>query len=461
MLSLTAGLGAQGNCSGPPRLIDPPSDMAAAFTVYNDMKNANLNIPESAYSALIRCSSNNNNPSQALELLREMQLFNIKPKLRTFSHLFETLSRNGLYEECFDLFEELTSKYELIPSENDYNNILKSCFHDKNKQKFYYILNSMMEDVLVLQSISSWEVFKEWFSNIEYNYNIYELIPDCHGKIIINDHEYYQLESVTLNECNREALLKQIDSIAHQRCNEIERSTQNLIENNNNNNNNGIINNETNNNNNNSNSNNNNNASFNESVISTIKPENDYVISSENTVKSENTSGLKRKHSHDGTPASLHNINSKTVLQSQVNSNNKHNNNILLWLQFKEWLNDISSKGLYDVVVDGANVGYYKQNFTGAPTHVEYAQIDEMLACLRERGFHPLLILHQRHLQPHSLPAYAKVIVDKWRSLELLYATPCGWNDDWFWMTATVTLRCSVVTNDEMRDHHFQMLCPR
>ncbi|KAJ1401664.1 hypothetical protein B484DRAFT_300011, partial [Ochromonadaceae sp. CCMP2298] len=34
-------------------------------------------------------------------------------------------------------------------------------------------------------------------------------------------------------------------------------------------------------------------------------------------------------------------------------------------------------------------------------------------------------------------------------------------NDDWFWLYAAVSLRKRVVTNDEMRDHHFQLLHPR
>lgn len=36
-----------------------------------------------------------------------------------------------------------------------------------------------------------------------------------------------------------------------------------------------------------------------------------------------------------------------------------------------------------------------------------------------------------------------------------------GCNDDWFWLYMAVALKCQVVTNDEMRDHHFQMLHPR
>ena len=54
-------------------------------------------------------------------------------------------------------------------------------------------------------------------------------------------------------------------------------------------------------------------------------------------------------------------------------------------------------------------------------------------------------------------------MAERWDSMGILYRTPAGMNDDWFWMHAA--LHCGpgthVLTNDEMRDHHFQMLAPR
>ena len=45
----------------------------------------------------------------------------------------------------------------------------------------------------------------------------------------------------------------------------------------------------------------------------------------------------------------------------------------------------------YDVIVDGANVGYYKQNFNGAPTHIDYRQVDWMVKQLSCRGAYVML----------------------------------------------------------------------
>lgn len=41
--------------------------------------------------------------------------------------------------------------------------------------------------------------------------------------------------------------------------------------------------------------------------------------------------------------------------------------------------------------------------------------------------------------------------------------SPQGHNDDWYWLYAAMASGkdCKVVSNDEMRDHHFGMLAPR
>jgi hypothetical protein len=78
-------------------------------------------------------------------------------------------------------------------------------------------------------------------------------------------------------------------------------------------------------------------------------------------------------------------------------------------------------KGNFDVIVDGANVGYYKQNFAGAPSHIDYRQVDWMIRQLIIRGFKPLLILHCRHLAPGVVPEDRRAIVDRWISEGNIY----------------------------------------
>ncbi|RYY35232.1 hypothetical protein EON62_02655 [archaeon] len=56
-------------------------------------------------------------------------------------------------------------------------------------------------------------------------------------------------------------------------------------------------------------------------------------------------------------------------------------------------------------------------------------------------------------------------IVERWESRGIVYRIAPGSNDDWYWLyAALVHPRPSVprlVSNDLMRDHHFQMLAPR
>lgn len=116
-----------------------------------------------------------------------------------------------------------------------------------------------------------------------------------------------------------------------------------------------------------------------------------------------------------------------------------------------------------DVVIDGANIGYFKQNFAHAPKHVDYRQIDRVVRNLQKEGKNVLLFLHERHFSRKMMPRWAEPIVSGWEQDKVLFRTPHGSNDDWFWMHAA--LWCGrgtmVLSNDEMRDHHFQMLAHR
>ncbi len=117
----------------------------------------------------------------------------------------------------------------------------------------------------------------------------------------------------------------------------------------------------------------------------------------------------------------------------------------------------------FDVVVDGANVGYYQRNFANAPKHVDYKQIDWVVEHFQKEDKNVLLFMHVRHFNKNLMPQWAEPIMKKWEEAGVLYKTPYGANDDWFWMHTA--LWCGrgtmVLSNDLMRDHHFQMLAHR
>ena len=81
---------------------------------------------------------------------------------------------------------------------------------------------------------------------------------------------------------------------------------------------------------------------------------------------------------------------------------------------------------------------------------------------MENRGKKPLVVLHERHLEPRNLlPSYVP-IVEKWRKKRAVFATPSGLNDDICWLWGIVrSENCMVLTNDAMRDHHFALLSRR
>ncbi len=144
------------------------------------------------------------------------------------------------------------------------------------------------------------------------------------------------------------------------------------------------------------------------------------------------------------------------------------------WESFKMFLHETvgpplcdssinEGKRKIDIVIDGANVGYYKMNFTKAPKHVDYHKIDRIVRYFENEKKNILLFMHERHFDKDLMPRWAESIVNKWEKSGILYRTPYGSNDDWFWMHTALWCgrQTMVLSNDLMRDHHFQMLAHR
>ena len=154
---------------------------------------------------------------------------------------------------------------------------------------------------------------------------------------------------------------------------------------------------------------------------------------------------------------------------------------------FIEWS---ERHGPFDTIIDGANVGMFNQNFEDA--HFNFHQVEKMLAQLRsDRGPDAkpvLLVLHQRRVRGGPANSHTAVrLIQSWRAnsasrkihplrfwhlfhltlrarrcscADELFTTPGGSNDDWYWLYAAVTAgpEGKLITNDELRDHVFQML---
>ncbi|CBI21803.3 unnamed protein product, partial [Vitis vinifera] len=123
------------------------------------------------------------------------------------------------------------------------------------------------------------------------------------------------------------------------------------------------------------------------------------------------------------------------------------------FVQFQEWL---QWHGPFDAVVDGANVSLINQK------SFSFFELNSVVNCLRQISPSkqlPLVILHRSRVTggPAQNPNNEKLI-QSWKKSGALYATPAGSNDDWYWLYAAVNGNCLLVTNDEMRDHLFQLL---
>ncbi|KAI7728878.1 hypothetical protein M8C21_030480 [Ambrosia artemisiifolia] len=123
------------------------------------------------------------------------------------------------------------------------------------------------------------------------------------------------------------------------------------------------------------------------------------------------------------------------------------------FLQFQEWL---QKYGPFDAVVDGANVGHIKQNqfvFNQLKSAVNLARK------LSPSNKLPLVILHSGRVKgQHIGSPKNKTTLQYWKESGALYVTPQGSNDDWYWLYAAISSKCLLVTNDEMRDHLFELL---
>ncbi|OMO87980.1 hypothetical protein CCACVL1_08621 [Corchorus capsularis] len=122
--------------------------------------------------------------------------------------------------------------------------------------------------------------------------------------------------------------------------------------------------------------------------------------------------------------------------------------------KFQKWLD---YHGPFEAVIDAANVGLFSQRkFKSSKVNAVVNGIRQKLPSKKW----PLIVLHNRRITGKMMdePAVNKELIEKWQNADALYATPTGSNDDWYWLYAAIKFKCLIVTNDEMRDHTFQLL---
>ncbi|CAN5963673.1 unnamed protein product [Sphagnum jensenii] len=116
--------------------------------------------------------------------------------------------------------------------------------------------------------------------------------------------------------------------------------------------------------------------------------------------------------------------------------------------------------GPFDAIVDAANVGLYNQNFGDGGFN--FFQLNAVVNGIQKKigsKREPLVLLHHRRTKGGAAATpNALSLLNRWQIANCIYTTPTGSNDDWYWLYAAVRYKCLLITNDEMRDHLFQLL---
>ncbi|CAN8325552.1 unnamed protein product [Cochlearia groenlandica] len=126
---------------------------------------------------------------------------------------------------------------------------------------------------------------------------------------------------------------------------------------------------------------------------------------------------------------------------------------------FSEFTTWLEKHGDYEAILDGANIGLYQQNFTDGGFSLP--QLEAVVTELYNRSGNkkwPLILLHKKRVNALLDNPTHRNVVEEWINNNVLYTTPPGSNDDWYWLYAAAKLKCLIVTNDEMRDHIFELL---
>ncbi len=139
-----------------------------------------------------------------------------------------------------------------------------------------------------------------------------------------------------------------------------------------------------------------------------------------------------------------------TQVQELVSTNDKQQKQ---WNKFLAWLQPRAPN--FQVVVDGANVGYFVPPGSRpkpSGSLADLLQIDLIVRRYKQRGKRVLVMLHSRHVNQRSLSVQSLKVLRSWQKEGLLYACERGNNDDWYWLWAVrfwCSYRSFIRTHDD------------
>lgn len=115
----------------------------------------------------------------------------------------------------------------------------------------------------------------------------------------------------------------------------------------------------------------------------------------------------------------------------------------------------------YTIVIDGANVGFFKQG-TQSGKKISFTQLHMVVNQMVGMGYFPLVVLQKYHLD--NATGDEKPLIDEmYKDKKVnMFIVQKGADDDWFWLYAAISKAnntpCAyLLTNDEMRNHFHYM----
>jgi len=108
----------------------------------------------------------------------------------------------------------------------------------------------------------------------------------------------------------------------------------------------------------------------------------------------------------------------------------------------------------FTVVLDGGNIIFSQDRNI---TIKNYKLLLKFMRVARIKFGNPLLIIHNRHLNPHKKSKKIKEQIERINSefSDNIFNTPNGVNDDFYILYASLSLKIPIISKDKFRDHIF------
>jgi pentatricopeptide repeat protein len=345
--------------------LDRKSDAVRVFT---DMKERKIQLEEGAYTPMIKLYSLAGEPDKGYELLQEMKQIKAKLRLRTYSHLLCACCLAQKEETASELMKEMRAQSPpILPTEKEYVAVLSMYSAASKGDEFYSTLAEFREDIFQPTEVT-WAVMREWFMKEKAN----GITPGDGGAAAgswrVSDEASVdstgmcsacatRLISIDVTDEQRQKLLAQVEGLA---CGTLDEKTggkipQHVAAEQSRNNKNGA------------------------GGAGGAGDAGDAGGGGGNPGKGKYSNGDQKKvHSNElkkgGGKQNGAGKNAKRKRGGASVSETEARRN--QFQTYKEWL-ERKGKTNFDVIIDGANVAYYNQNYEGSA--FSYQQIDSMV----------------------------------------------------------------------------------